>query len=77
MEKRTYRRRRPPRGWLWTEDAAAHLGVHPQTLYRWRRDKYGPPCEQHGQRPYRYRITDLDAWLDLGAGRITEDEYAA
>jgi predicted site-specific integrase-resolvase len=77
MENRTYRKRRPPLGWLWTDEAAEHLGIHPNTLWRWRRDGYGPPCVQHGQRRFRYRVTDLNAWLDLEAGRISDSEYAA
>lgn len=54
----------PPRGWLWTEDAADYIGVGVTTLYRWRRDGYGPPSTQHGRRRYRYRIADLDAWMN-------------
>jgi len=58
-----------PKGWLWTEDAADYLGVGTTTLYRWRRDNYGPQSTQHGRRRYRYRIADLDAWMN---GESTE-----
>lgn len=54
----------PPKGWLWTEDAADYLGIGVTTLYRWRRDDYGPASTQHGRRRYRYRIADLDAWMN-------------
>ncbi|WHM30297.1 helix-turn-helix domain-containing protein [Streptomyces sp. BPPL-273] len=54
----------PPRGWLWTEDAADYLGLCVTTLYRWRRDKYGPASVQHGRRRYRYKIAELDAWMN-------------
>lgn len=54
----------PPSGWLWTEGAAEYIGVGVTTLYRWRRDAYGPTSTQHGRRRYRYRITDLDAWMN-------------
>ncbi|MCX5598349.1 helix-turn-helix domain-containing protein [Streptomyces sp. NPDC050597] len=54
----------PPKGWLWSEDAADYLGVHFTTLYRWRRDEIGPESKRHGQRRYRYKISDLDAWLN-------------
>ncbi len=55
-----------PKGWLWTEDAADYLGVAVTTLYRWRRDQHGPRSVQHGRRRYRYRISELDAYLGLG-----------
>ncbi|WP_405964773.1 helix-turn-helix domain-containing protein [Streptomyces sp. NBC_00723] len=54
----------PPRGWLWTDGAADYLGVSVTTLYRWRRDGVGPKSTQHGRRAYRYKISDLDAWLN-------------
>ncbi|WP_329472640.1 helix-turn-helix domain-containing protein [Streptomyces sp. NBC_01723] len=54
----------PPRGWLWTEDAADYLGLCVTTLYRWRRDQYGPASVQHGRRRYRYKIAELDAWMN-------------
>jgi excisionase family DNA binding protein len=54
----------PPKGWLWSEDAADYLGVSVTTLYRWRRDGVGPTGKRHGLRPYRYKIADLDAWLE-------------
>ncbi|MFF7329747.1 helix-turn-helix domain-containing protein [Streptomyces sp. NPDC008150] len=66
----------PPRGWLWSEDAADYLGVHFTTLYRWRRDHIGPPHMRHGQRRYRYRIADLDAWL-AGETAPTGQQIAA
>lgn len=54
----------PPKGWLWSEDAADYLGVSVTTLYRWRRDGVGPKDKRHGLRRYAYKITDLDAWLN-------------
>ncbi len=54
----------PPKGWLWSEDAADYLGVSVTTLYRWRRDGIGPKGKLHGLRRYAYKITDLDAWLN-------------
>lgn len=54
----------PPKGWLWSEDAADYLGVCITTLYRWRRDEYGPKGRLHGRRRYRYKIADLDAWMN-------------
>ncbi|MFF5473401.1 helix-turn-helix transcriptional regulator [Streptomyces achromogenes] len=53
-----------PKGWLWSEDAADYLGICVTTLYRWRRDGYGPQGTLHGRRRYRYKIADLDAWMN-------------
>ncbi|MER5843269.1 helix-turn-helix domain-containing protein [Streptomyces prasinus] len=54
----------PPKGWLWSADAADYLGVHVVTLYRWRADGIGPQAKRHGLRRYAYKVTDLDAWLN-------------
>lgn len=54
----------PPKGWLWSDDAADYLGVSVTTLYRWRRDGIGPASKRHGLRRYAYKITELDAWLN-------------
>jgi excisionase family DNA binding protein len=66
----------PPKGWLWSEDAADYLGVSVTTLYRWRRDGVGPKDQLHGRRWYRYKISDLDAWLN-GDHANTEPARAA
>lgn len=54
----------PPKGWLWSDDAADYIGVHVVTLYRWRRDEVGPESKRHGLRRYAYKISELDAWLN-------------
>ncbi|GAB2718519.1 helix-turn-helix transcriptional regulator [Streptomyces bullii] len=54
----------PPSGWLWSAEAADYLGVCVTTLYRWRRDNYGPKGKPHGRRRYIYKIADLDAWMN-------------
>lgn len=54
----------PPKGWLWSDDAADYIGVHVVTLYRWRRDEVGPKSERHGLRRYAYKVSELDAWLN-------------
>lgn len=54
----------PPKGWLWSDEAAGYIGVSVTTLYRWRRDGIGPKSVRHGRRAYRYKITDLTAWLN-------------
>lgn len=63
----------PPKGWLWSAEAADYLGVHVVTLRRWRRDGIGPKSRPHGLRRYRYKISELDAWMN---GEHAEDEPA-
>jgi hypothetical protein len=53
---------------LFETDAAAYLGLRPQTLRLWRSKKKrrGPAYVKLGDGPgarVRYRIADLDAWL--------------
>lgn len=68
----------PPKGWLWSDDAADYLGVHVVTLYRWRRDGMGPESKRHGLRRYAYKISDLDAWMngDSASGKETSRSAA-
>jgi predicted DNA-binding transcriptional regulator AlpA len=66
------------RAWLTAKEAAAYLGFSVPTLYGYRYKARGPK----GPRSYkvggqlRYRITDLDAWLerDERAGDLDDDE---
>lgn len=48
---------------LTTEAAAARLGVAPQTMTDWRWKSRGPKFVKVG-RLVRYRLSDLEAWLD-------------
>ena len=43
---------------------AAILGVHVQTLRRWRRERAGPPALLLGRRRFGYRLSDLRVWQD-------------
>jgi hypothetical protein len=67
----------PPRGWLWSAEAADYVGVHVVTLRRWRRDGMGPKATRHGARRYAYKITDLDAWLNGENADADEQARAA
>lgn len=50
---------------LVSEDQAAELlGLHVQTIRRWRRARTGPPAVILGARRYGYRIGDVEAWLE-------------
>jgi predicted DNA-binding transcriptional regulator AlpA len=48
---------------LWSvEDVSAFLRVPVETLYRWRKRKYGPPAARVG-RHLRYDPADVRAWF--------------
>jgi transposase-like protein len=44
------------------------LGVHPNTLYNWRRTQKGPPWIQVGNMPV-YRLDDVIRWEQEQAAR--------
>lgn len=50
-------------GLLRTPDAAEHLDVSARTLEDWRLRSIGPPYVRFGVGTIRYRISDLDAWV--------------
>lgn len=48
---------------LWTvHDVSAYLGVPVETLYRWRKNRTGPPAARVG-RHLRYDPVDVRAWV--------------
>lgn len=48
---------------LWSvDDVASYLRVPVETLYRWRKVKYGPPAARVG-RHLRYDPADVRAWV--------------
>lgn len=67
MHNRKGPRPSPPKGSLWIEDAAAHLGLELATLRKWRllgKDTaLGMPGFKVG-RYVAYKTADLDAYLD-------------
>lgn len=61
----------PPR-FLSSDQAAEYLGVAPQTLRAWRYLKrYALPYTRVG-RLVRYRVADLDAWLESRTERPSD-----
>jgi len=67
MHNRKGPRPAPPRGCLWIEDAAAHLGVELTTLRKWRLLGKDAAFGMYGFKVGRYvayKIVDLDAYLD-------------
>ena len=52
---------------LWSvEDVSAYLGVPVETLYQWRKRKYGPPAGRVG-RHLRYEPDEVRAWFKAQA----------
>lgn len=45
-------------------EAAQFLGVTTETLFRWRKDMWGPKYAQPNSRIVRYLRSDLVAWLE-------------
>lgn len=54
--------------------AAPMIGVEPLTLKLWRRKGIGPPYVKFGNR-VRYRVADIEAWLD--AHTVTPESLGA
>jgi len=51
-------------GWLTTEQAAAYLQVHPETMRRWARTKAVPAAKLGNRGGFRFRREDLDRFLE-------------
>ncbi|TXH21481.1 MAG: DNA-binding protein [Mycobacterium sp.] len=47
--------------------AGRRLGVNVDTLKRWRRNGTGPTYIRIAHNRVRYRVADLDAWMDAHA----------
>ena len=47
-----------------TKQLAGRLGMKPATLANWRWRGYGPPHVNLGGRRVRYRLRDVEAWLE-------------
>jgi predicted DNA-binding transcriptional regulator AlpA len=62
--------------YLTTEEAAKILGMHPGTLKNWRSQGLGPKfCKPQGA--VRYRLSDIDDWMDNQSKPLTEEEENA
>jgi excisionase family DNA binding protein len=58
---------------LTTREAAAWLGLTPNTLEKWRVQGGGPLYRKHG-RYVRYHLDDLVAWSEASQRRSTSDK---
>jgi hypothetical protein len=63
----------PQKPFLNTKEAAAWLGLTPNTLEKWRVQGGGPPYRKHG-RYVRYHLDDLIAWSEASRRRSTSDD---
>lgn len=57
----------PDERWVGVEDVAAHLGVGRDSVYRWA-ERRGLPARRVG-RLLRFKLSEVDAWVDAGAGK--------
>lgn len=46
-----------------TKECAAFMSVTEETLFRWRKDGFGPPYSQPNVRVIRYNRDDVVAWM--------------
>lgn len=53
---------------LTIKELSKYLQIPIQTLYGWRHEGSGPPTLKAG-RALRYRLTEVDAWLEATSGR--------
>ena len=59
---------------LTPKEAAEFLGIPEGTLAQWRSQRRGPPFIKLELRLVRYRVSELEAWLE---GRTVETEGVA
>jgi excisionase family DNA binding protein len=65
-----------PERWLSVNEIAAHLGVNPDTIYKWITRK-SMPAHKVG-RLWKFLATEVDAWVKGGlAGDASSDDAAA
>ncbi len=53
--------------WLSVEEIASHLGVKPDTIYKWIVRK-GLPARKVG-RLWKFKVSQVDEWVQAGCGR--------
>jgi hypothetical protein len=61
----------PLSGLLNTRQAAAFLNLHPKTLVMWRGKGCGPRYIHVGERAIRYRLSDLDEFVQASNREVT------
>lgn len=56
--------------WVDVEKVAAHLGVNKDSIYRWIENRRFPA--HHAGRLFRFKLSEVDAWVTQGGGNNTE-----
>lgn len=58
--------------WLSVDEIAAHLGVNPDTVYKWieRKDM---PAHKAG-RLWKFKVSEVDAWVQSGKAAQTRED---
>ena len=59
------------------EDAARYLSVSPRALEAWRHRGGGPPAVFISKRCVRYRLSDLEDWIQAHVRASTSDRGGA
>jgi excisionase family DNA binding protein len=54
--------------WLSVEEIAAHLGIKPDTVYKWI-ERRKMPAHKVG-RLWKFQAAEVDAWVRSGACRL-------
>ncbi len=62
---------------LTTTEAAEYLGVTPRCAEAWRVRGGGPPFIKISARAVRYRLSDLNRWIEERLRTSTSDDGAA
>jgi len=59
-----------PEAWASVDDAAKHLGVTKDSIYRWIESK-GLPAHRIG-RLWKFKLSQVDAWVLSGGANATD-----
>jgi excisionase family DNA binding protein len=59
---------------LTTDDVARMTGLSPETLAQWRWLKKEIPFVRLGKKCVRYRLSDIDAWIEKRLVSVTSGE---
>jgi len=58
--------------WVSSKDVSEHLGINKDTLQRWIKNET-IPCHRVG-RLWKFRISEIDAWIENGGASNADKE---
>jgi excisionase family DNA binding protein len=61
--------------WLSVDEIAAHLGVNPDTIYKWI-DRKKLPAHKLG-RLWKFLASEVDAWIKAGKAAVESNSSAS